>query len=96
MACGCNPFNCSQTVCCQCGEFATPVVADEGACAVYRQKISCEAPTAPVAPCPAELYYTIYQPQNVASPFAVSATLMDENCVPITDQNHNPITLILV
>lgn len=95
MSCSCNPFNCSQTICCVCGDFATPTVADEGQCGPYRVKISCEAPPLPVAPCPGEVYTTIYQPSNEGYPFAVSAMLMNELCQPITDETGAIITIII-
>lgn len=96
MACLCSPFNCVPNVCRVCGEFPTPVVEDLGRCHSHRLKTDCEAPALPVAQCADELYITISQPENEDHPFAVSARLFDQNCVPITDQSGNAITLILI
>lgn len=96
MACLCSPWNCAPNVCRVCGEFPTPVVEDLGRCSPHRVKTDCEAPVLPVIQCNDDEYRTIYQPENVDHPFAVSARLFDENCEPIWDQNGNDITLILV
>ena len=83
-------------MCRVCGVFATPVVEDLGKCSPHRLKTDCEAPVLPVLQCPDDVAITIFQPQNVAHPFAVSAPLDDQNCDVITDQNGAAITLILV
>lgn len=49
----------------------------------------------PVAQCADDQYITIYQPQNIDHPFAVSARLFDQLCSVITDQSGSAITLIL-
>ena len=79
-----------------CGTFPTPTVADEGQCEAYRVKTDCEAPVVPIAQCADDQYITIFQPENVDHPFAVSARLFDESCIPITDETGAAITLIIV
>lgn len=90
---GCNWWdNAPQSVC---GTFETPEVEDLGQCASYRVKITCDAPTLPVAQCLDDAYEVIYQPDNIDNPFAILGTLFNECCAAITDQNGNPIMLLV-
>jgi len=84
------------TVCCVCGTFADPTTPDEGTCHPLKVLIDGSAPTLPTTPCPGEVYTTISQPGDADGPFAVSAGLFDESCLPITDESGQQITLILV
>lgn len=94
--CGCGNWwnNFPQSIC---GSFELPddAVEDQGHCSSRRVKITCEAPTLPVAQCEDETYEVIYQPENVTNPFAILATLFDNCCLPITDEDGEPITTIL-
>ncbi len=90
--CG-NPWN--NTVRSECGTFDDPVVEDQGQCHSYRVKITCEGPTLPTPQCADDTYETLYTPEDEDSPFKVSAKLFDENCAAITDENAEPITLII-
>lgn len=78
-----------------CGPFDDPTVADEGQCSPAKVKITCEAPTLPVAQCNDSLYQVVYQPENVDNPFGIIASLFNEACAAITDQNGGTITLFL-
>lgn len=75
---------------CVCGTFETPTTPDQGRCFPYREKRDCEAPVLPVPPCADEEYTTVYDPDSTP-PFRVLATLRDENCEIITDENGDPI-----
>ena len=89
----CNPWNSSVSG--ECGTFVEPTVADEGQCSPYRVKITCEAPTLPVAQCSDTAYTTVYNPEDVLHPFYVVASLFDESCIAITDESAAVITLVL-
>jgi hypothetical protein len=78
-----------------CGTFEEPEVEDQGQCSPRHVRITCEAPVLPEAQCDDEEYETIYQPENVDNPFAISARLFNECCEEITDENGEAITLIL-
>ncbi len=92
--CGCGSYwnNFPASVC---GTWETPTVEDLGQCSPRRVKLTCEAPVLPVAQCADESYEVIYDPTNIDNPFSISATLFDECCLPITDENSEPITLII-
>lgn len=78
-----------------CGEFPEPVNPDQGICTPHRVKLDNEAPALPVAQCDDDQYITVYQPENIDAPFAVVARLFDECCFVITDENNDPITLVI-
>lgn len=91
--CG-NPWNSSVTE--VCGTFDEPTVEDQGRCHTYRVKRSCEAPTLPTAQCDDALYETFYDPTDESAPFYVIASLFNESCLAITDENGDTITLKLI
>lgn len=94
--CGCGNWwdNFPRSIC---GSFELPddAVEDQGQCSPRRVKITCEAPVLPVAQCEDDTYEVIYQPENTDNPFAILATLFDNCCLPITDDNDLPIITII-
>lgn len=87
--------NCNlASITCVCGTFEEPTVPDEGRGYPHRQKITCEAPTLPTAPCGETDYTTVFSPELQI--FAVISKLYDENCDLITDQDGEPITLVIL
>lgn len=92
--CGCGNWwnNAPQSVC---GTFDLPEVEDEGRCASYRVKITCEAPVLPVAQCSDDTYEVVYQPEDTEHPFAILSKLFDDACGVVTDDAGNPITTVV-
>lgn len=71
-----------------CGPFNNqPAVPDNGICHPKSTLIDCGAPALPVIQCNDASYQTVAQPGNTAHPFAILATLFDQLCLAITDQN---------
>lgn len=80
---------------CVCGPpFEKPTNPDQGHCFPYRTKIDCEAPVIPTPQCNNTDAYPVYTPGETP-PFYVVATLFDQNCLPITDQDDAPILTII-
>jgi hypothetical protein len=94
--CGCGNWwsNAPQSIC---GSFELPdgAVEDQGQCSPYRVKITCEAPTLPVAGCSDDTYEVVYQPEDIEHPFIVLSKLFDSLCDVITDDSGDPITTVV-
>lgn len=84
----------SQNSIAECGKFDTPTNPDLGQCSPKSTKTDCEAPTLPTAPCPGEVYTTVYNP-DATPPFSVIAGLFDQNCLPILDSNNVQIMVTI-
>lgn len=79
---------------CICGpDEEEPLVKDTGSCFPYRVKITCAAPSVPVTPCNDTTAYAEARPGE-SPPFVIIATIYDENCDPIQDENSLPILSI--
>lgn len=89
----CNPVYSQKK--CICGDdFEEPVNPDKGSCFPYRTKISCEAPPVPLPECDDADAYAVFTPDETP-PFYIVATIFDQNCDPITDQDGiNILTVI--
>ncbi len=91
--CGCgNPWNGSVEAIC--GTFETPLVEDQGRCSPHQTKIESGAPSLPVSQCDDD-QFTIIDNPLFDPPFLVIARLFDQTCSVFTDQNGNPITIVL-
>lgn len=93
MSCNCGTPN--PTTSCVCGTFTDPVNPDQGVGWPLKRTISCEAPTLPVIECSDPNYTTVFDPTNESAPFSVLASLFDENCLLVTDQDGAPIILTI-
>lgn len=93
MSCNCNnPLLCccgNQNTNCICGPFDEPEAPDQGQCAPYRTKRTCEAPVIPTPVCDDPLFETEYNPETRV--FTIWVPLHDQDCERITDQDDNPI-----
>lgn len=90
MGCCNSPLGGNQSTLMVCGKFEEPVNPDKGKCFPYRVKNDCEAPSVPQNPCNDTDAYIIVDTENPTK-FIVIATLFDENCEPILDDDGNKI-----
>lgn len=72
--------------CCQPCDFTEPDVSDSGCCKPVKILISCEAPVKPVPACPDEEITTEFDPETGI--FSIIGELLDENCLPVLDENN--------
>lgn len=75
----------------KCGEFSEPEVPDLGCCQPAVHRRDCEAPVVPDANCEDETFEVVVTDQGLK----VSAKIFDEDCLPILDENSDPITTLI-